>query len=84
MGRGPHDQVVGRGGRQGPASQPVRRSSRPLPAHLPANRPSPALRSPTHLPLKQPSASRVPGVGTRAGGRCSQWTRLELTAWPHT
>lgn len=39
---------------------------------------------PAHLPLKQPSASRVPGVGTSAGGRCSQCARSELTAWPHT
>lgn len=33
-------------------------------------------------PEKQPSASTQPGVGTRAGGRCSQCTRSELTAWP--
>lgn len=37
-----------------------------------------------HLPLKQPSASSVPGVGTSAGGRCCQCTRSEDTAWPHT
>ena len=35
-------------------------------------------------PEKHPSASRPPGVGMRAGGRCSQCTRSELTAWPQT
>lgn len=35
-------------------------------------------------PEKQPSASSLPGVGTIAGGRCSQCTRSEETAWPQT
>ena len=36
------------------------------------------------LPEKQPSASRPPGVGTRAGGRCRHLTRSSDTAWPHS
>ncbi len=35
-------------------------------------------------PEKQPSASAPPGLGSSAGGRCSQYTRSSLAAWPHT
>lgn len=35
-------------------------------------------------PEKQPSASSLPGVGLKAGGRCCQCTKFLETTWPQT
>ena len=68
-----------------PAAWPCSGASSPAPTPPTANPPPTLCFHPfPHLPEKQPSASRAPGVGTSAGGRCCQCTRSELTAWPHT
>lgn len=65
-------------GGRGPQSWLLRRRT---PVYMIVGTPASSM---VQQPLKQPSASRKPGDGRSAGGRCSQWTMSSEMACPQT